>query len=74
MRGTQARKGACLVVEGLEGYLAHKKQPHLGPYGRPVPRAIGGGAVSYERGTPVEREEVCVLRIEPDMATMYSFP
>jgi len=34
-----------------------RKNPSLGPYSRPVPRApivvLGGGAVSYERGTPV---------------------
>ena len=25
----------------------------LGPYGRPMPRVLGGGAVSSERVTPV---------------------
>jgi len=41
----------------VEGYLAHKKPPLLGPYSSPAPRGLGwswgGGAVSYGRGTPV---------------------
>ena len=45
------------VVCVVQGYLAHKKHPpprtphkdYLGSYGGPG----GGGAVSYERGTPV---------------------
>ena len=45
-----------------QGYLADKKPPHpgtlvglsLGPYGGPTV-ALGRGAVSYERGTPVVR-------------------
>ena len=44
---------------GLQGYLAHRNNPLLGLYSRAtMPRAIwrpyGGGAVSYERGTPVD--------------------
>ena len=47
---------------GTEGYLAQKETPPpIGPYSRPMPRALwwssGGGAVSYERGTPVEGVE-----------------
>ena len=33
-----------------------RERPSLGPYGRAMPRVRGGpggGAVSYERGTPV---------------------
>ena len=41
----------------LQGYLAHKKHPLLGPYSRNIPKVLWwswvGGAVSYERGTPV---------------------
>ena len=39
------------------GYFAHEKKRPLGPYSRTMPRALwwsqGGGALSYERGTPV---------------------
>ena len=46
-----------LVGGQQQGYLAHKKQlPPLGPpYGPKHIPAVGsyGGAVSYERGTPV---------------------
>jgi len=42
---------------GLQGYIAHKKQPPPRTYIRTMSRAIwwpyGGGGVSYERGTPV---------------------
>jgi len=41
----------------LQGYLAHKKTPTLGPYSRPIPRTLlkswGVGAYSYERGDHV---------------------
>ena len=41
----------------VQGYHANKKLLPLGPYSGTVPRALGwswgGGAVSYERGTPV---------------------
>ena len=38
----------------LKGYLAHKKPPPLGPYSRPMHRALWWGVgVYYERGTPV---------------------
>ena len=49
---------SLLATSGIQGYLAHKKNATpkdptvgicVGPYG--VPR--GGGAVSFERGTPV---------------------
>ena len=26
----------------VQWYLAHKKQPHLGPYSRNMPRVLGG--------------------------------
>jgi hypothetical protein len=39
------------------GYLAYKKNTHVGPYSSPTPRVLGGVpvgvAASYERGTPV---------------------
>ena len=42
----------------LYGYLAHKKQTPLEPYSRTKPRALRvprwGGALSYERGTPLQ--------------------
>ena len=47
---------SLLSGAGVQGYLAHKKQPPLGPYSRPMPRVLldtGGSTVSYERGTPV---------------------
>ena len=52
--------GAGLLA--LQGYLAHKKQPHLlgppkGPRHRPTAKSYGG-AVSYEEGTPVTRANV----------------
>ncbi|KAJ1492320.1 hypothetical protein T484DRAFT_2977852 [Baffinella frigidus] len=31
-----------------------RNRTHLGPYSRPKNRALGGGALSYERGTPVQ--------------------
>jgi len=36
-------------VQGLQGYLAHKKLPPS----MTLQQAYGGVAVSYERGTPV---------------------
>ena len=42
---------------GLQGYLAHKKQPPNWTLQQPNAQGstvvLGGGAVSYERGTPV---------------------
>ena len=35
------------------GTLLIRNRLPLGPYSRTMPRALGGGAVSYERGTPV---------------------
>ena len=44
----------------VQGYLAHKKQRPQGAHSRNMPRALwrpyGGGAVSYERGTPAEQQ------------------
>ena len=52
----------------VQGYLAHKNPPPLlGPYSRTIPRVLwwsnGGGAVSYEQGTPVEIEVMCALHV-----------
>ena len=50
---------ATIPVDGLQGYLAHKKTPprrtlqNAYAYGPMV--AIGRWAFSYERGTPVRR-------------------
>ena len=45
-------------IKKVQGYLAHKKHlPSLGPpYGPGHSPIVGsyGGAVSYERGTPVQ--------------------
>ncbi|KAJ1466751.1 hypothetical protein T484DRAFT_1987665 [Baffinella frigidus] len=30
----------ALITVALQGYLAHKKAPPLGPYSRPMPRAL----------------------------------
>ena len=59
-RDTPCASAAAL----LQGYFAHKKQPpFLGPYRRTMPRLLrrswGGGAVSYERGTPVLAPLTC---------------
>ena len=52
--------GPTVRVGGVGWYRGTsliRKHPTLGPYSRPMPRALwwalGGGAVSYERGTPV---------------------
>ena len=37
----------------LQGHLAHEKLPPLGSYAWGPAVFLGGGAVSYERGTPV---------------------
>jgi len=43
-RGTEpSHRGTSLI----------RKRTPLGPYGRPMPRVLGGWAFSYERGTPV---------------------
>jgi len=64
-----------VLHRAVQGYLAHKKQPP--PLGPPyVPRhspSVGsqGGAVSYERGTPVSpAPERTVFRTN----SAYSFP
>jgi len=45
------------AAEALQGYLAHKKTPPprtlQEPYAWGPMVVLGGGAVSYERGTPV---------------------
>ena len=44
------------TLRGSQGYLDHKTLPPPQSYSRPMPRPLwwskGGGAVSYERGTP----------------------
>jgi len=43
--------------EGFSGYRGtslRRKSAPLGPDSRSMPRVLGGGAVSYEQGTPVE--------------------
>ena len=42
----------------LQGYLAHRKDPPVGPDSSPLPRKdsmviLGGLGVSYDRGSPV---------------------
>jgi len=44
--------GRGLSRRSVQGYLAHKKPRPPGPYSRIMPKALRGGAVSYERGTP----------------------
>ena len=44
------------AVKRVQGYLACKKTPPLGPYRRPMPRVLGGsseGGRLHERGIPV---------------------
>ena len=36
----------------------------IGPYSRPVSRVLGGGAVSYDRGTPVVAAAIRGVRVE----------
>ena len=51
------------LAQSLQGYLAHKKAPTpLGPPWDPRPSPTAGswgGAVSYERGTPVSQGPLC---------------
>ena len=64
MRGGDASSRCWMIEEAfmsrvtVQGYLVHKKDtPLLGPYSTTMPRvlwwSLGGGAISYERGTPV---------------------
>ena len=50
----------------LRGYLAHKKQPPLGPYSRDMPRPLwwsqGGGAALRREG-PFEKQHTCLFRV-----------
>jgi len=49
-----------VLLKAYRGTSLIRKRNPLGPYSTPVPRALwcsqGGGAVSYERGTPVGTE------------------
>ena len=53
LKGLPVRSESVQPEPPLQGFLAHKKPPTLGPYRRPMPRVIGGSAFSYGRGTPV---------------------
>ena len=60
--GAEVCRGAIAYcpLAVLQGFLAHKKQPpHLGPpYSPRHSPSVGsrGGSVSYEQGTPVDRD------------------
>ena len=51
------RVGLKSFLGELQGYLAYTKRHPVGPYSRTMPRLLGwsygGGAISYERDTPV---------------------
>jgi hypothetical protein len=41
------------MIQGYRGTSLIRKRTPLGPYSRPMRKVLEGGAVSYERGTPV---------------------
>ena len=59
----------CVGCCALQGYLAHKETHPKGPYSKDHaqgPTAVlGGGAVSYERGTPVHAREYLAHKKTP---------
>jgi len=44
-----AGRGALEKNATVQGYLAHKKHPPVGPYSRPMPKALGRSAVQAAR-------------------------